>query len=297
VQPGSRVPGGATDPRLRWDASNDLVKVTVLGSGSSGNSTLVEADGVRILVDAGFSGRDLERRLAAVEVDPTSICALLVTHDQGDHTRGMGIVARRWSVPIYLTEPTRAACARLLDGSEEVRAYSASAPVEIGGLVVEPFLTVHDAVDPIAVTVTDTATGEKLGIATDLGRPTAAVRHALRGCDVLVLEANHDEILLRESPYPWSVKARIGSSHGHLSNRHAAELAVELLHDGLGTVVLAHLSERANDPWLAHDVVGSVLERRGHRGGVIVAGQDAPLEPICVTAMRARLRPPQLALF
>jgi phosphoribosyl 1,2-cyclic phosphodiesterase len=273
------------------------VKVTILGSGSAGNSTLVESDGVRVLVDAGFSGRDLQRRLAAAEVEPASITALFVTHDHGDHTRGMGVVARRWGIPLYLTEPTLRACAALLDGSEEVRTYGATEAVQIAGLRVEPFLTVHDAVDPIAVTVTEIATGEKLGLATDLGRPTATVRHALRACDLLVLESNHDEILLRESPYPWSVKARIGGSHGHLSNRAAAELATELLHERLHAVVLAHLSERANDPGLAADVVGDALERRRFRGSVQVARQEAPMEPICLTQLRRRHAPPQLALF
>jgi phosphoribosyl 1,2-cyclic phosphodiesterase len=273
------------------------VKVTILGSGSSGNSTLVESNGVRLLIDAGFSGRDLERRLAAAEIDPRSVTALLITHDHSDHTRGMGVLARRWKIPLYLTEPTLRACARLLDGTEEVRSYGATEGVDIGELWVEPFLTVHDAVDPIAVTVTERGTGEKLGIATDLGRPTATVRHALRECDLLVLESNHDEILLRESPYPWSVKARIGGSHGHLSNRAAAELAGELLHERLGAVILAHLSENANDPGLAADVVGFALERKRYRGPVLVAGQDAPMETICLTQMRLRRAPPQLALF
>ncbi|HEX5727368.1 MAG TPA: MBL fold metallo-hydrolase, partial [Longimicrobiaceae bacterium] len=204
------------------------MKVTVLGSGSRGNAVLVESGGVRLLVDAGFSGRDLERRLAAAGVPPDTLTALLVTHDHTDHTRGMGVAARRWGVPLYLTELTRSACRSLLDGTEEVRLYSSAYPVEVGGLTVTPFLTVHDAIDPVAVTVMETATGEKLGIATDLGRSTATMRHALRGCDVLVLESNHDEVMLRESAYPWSVKARIGGSHGHLSNRAAAELAREL---------------------------------------------------------------------
>jgi phosphoribosyl 1,2-cyclic phosphodiesterase len=273
------------------------VNVTILGSGSSGNATLVESGDGRILVDAGFSGRDLERRLAAVDVDPASIGALLITHDHGDHTRGMGVFARRWRVPLFLTEATHRACSRLLDGTETIRSYSAAASVEVEGFVVEPFLTVHDAVDPVAVTITERTTGEKLGIATDLGRPTATVRHALRSCDLLILEANHDEILLRESAYPWSVKARIGSSHGHLSNRLAAELVAELHHAGLGAVVLAHLSEQANDPGLAADVVGSALERLRFRGELRVAVQERPLDSISVTALRRRLLPPQLRLF
>jgi phosphoribosyl 1,2-cyclic phosphodiesterase len=273
------------------------VKVTILGSGSSGNATIVEAGETTVLIDAGFSGRDLERRLAAAEIEWSSISALLVTHDHGDHTMGMGIVARRWGIPLFLTARTRAACARLLDGTERVMFYSAAEPVEIGSLRVEPFLTVHDAVDPVAVTVTETDTGEKLGIATDLGRPTSTVRHALAGCHLLILEANHDEILLRESPYPWSVKTRIGGSHGHLSNRAAAELAAELWHDRLGGVVLAHLSERANDPELARDTVCQALDRLGFGGPVQVARQEAPLETIRVWELvRARL-PAQLALF
>jgi len=273
------------------------MKVTVLGSGSSGNSVLVESGGGSVLIDAGFSGRDLERRLAAVDADPAGISALLITHDHGDHTRGMGVFARRWKVPLFLTEPTHRVCRRLLDGTETIRFYCATDPVQIGDLRVEPFLTVHDAVDPIAVTITESATGEKLGIATDLGRATTTVRHALRECDVLILESNHDEILLRESPYPWSVKSRIGGSHGHLSNRLAAELAAEVHHERLAAVVLAHLSENANDPELAADVVLAALERRRFRGSVTVAHQHAPHEPISITQLRRRLLPPQLALF
>jgi phosphoribosyl 1,2-cyclic phosphodiesterase len=273
------------------------LQVTLLGSGSRGNAVLIESGETRLLVDAGFSGRDLERRLAEVQVDPASLTALLVTHDHGDHTRGMGVAARRWNLPLYLTDLTRNVCASLLDGSEDVRAYSSAEPVQIGGLVVTPFLTVHDAVDPVAVTVTEAGTGEKLGIATDLGRATAGVRHALQGCDVLVLESNHDEILLRESPYPWSVKARIGGSHGHLSNRAAAELVGELYHDGLCAVVLAHLSEQANDPGLAKDVVGVALERRRYSGMLEVARQEAPLAPIDVSRMRRQRLPSQITLF
>lgn len=272
------------------------MRVTVLGSGSGGNSILVESGDTRLLVDAGFSGRDLERRLAAVEVDPRSLSALLITHDHGDHTRGMGVIARRWRIPLYLTELTRSACQKLLDGSEEVRLYQSASPLEIGELTVGPFLTVHDAIDPVAISVTESTTGEKLGIATDLGRPTAAVRHALQECDLLILEANHDEIMLRESDYPWSIKARISGSHGHLSNRAAAELARELAHPELCAVVLAHLSERANAPELAREVVGSALGRR-FRGRLEVARQAGALEPIDLCALRRGRLPAQLSLL
>jgi phosphoribosyl 1,2-cyclic phosphodiesterase len=256
------------------------MRVTVLGSGSAGNATLVEADGTRLLVDAGFSGRDLERRMAAAEVDPASIAAIVITHDHGDHTRGMGILARRFGLPLYLTPRTRQACAALLAGGEDVRTYGSAAPFRIGPLEVRPFLTVHDAADPVAVTITDTRTGARLGIATDLGRPTVAVRAELAGCNMLVLEANHDDAMLWSGPYPWSVKQRIASSHGHLSNRAAAELAVELFHPGLATMVLAHLSEHCNNAGLAADAVGSALERMRYRGSLTVAPQAEPMPSI-----------------
>jgi phosphoribosyl 1,2-cyclic phosphodiesterase len=273
------------------------MRITVLGSGSSGNAILVESQCTRLLIDAGFSGRDLERRLATVDVAPESIDGLLITHDHSDHTMGMGILARRWGIPLYLTDLTRAACARLLKGTETVRRYHSSEPVVLGDLVVNPFLTLHDAVDPVAVTVTETRTGQKMGIATDLGRPTAAVRHSLRHCDLLILESNHDEILLRESPYPWSVKSRIASSHGHLSNRAAAELVTDLAHPGLAGVVLAHLSGNANDPRIAEDTVGQALERLHFGGELLVGKQHEPLLPIDLSTIRKRIEPEQLPLL
>jgi phosphoribosyl 1,2-cyclic phosphodiesterase len=264
------------------------MRVTVLGSGSNGNATLVEADGVRVLVDAGFSGRDIERRLAAIGVEAESISGIVITHEHVDHTRGMGILARRFGLPLYLTPVTRASCAKLLTGPEEVREYSSVQPFRIGPIEIHPFLTVHDAADPVAVTLRHTESGHKLGIATDLGRPTAAVRHALSGCDLLILEANHDEAMLWNGPYPWSVKQRIASSHGHLSNRAAAELAAELHHPGLLGVVLAHLSAHCNEPDLARDVVGEALAAHDYDGPLIVAGQDEPIEPIEIGELRRR---------
>ena len=273
------------------------MKVTVLGSGSSGNSILVESDRTRLLVDAGFSGRDLERRLAAVDRDPESIDAIFVTHEHTDHTQGIGVCARRWRVPLYLGRRTRRAGASLLNGTEEIREYGCVDPVRIGDLRVQPFLTIHDAVDPFAVTVTEDDSGEKLGIATDLGRPNVSVRHALRDCDILILEANHDELMLRESSYPWSVISRIGGSHGHLSNRAAANLVAEIAHPRLATVILAHLSEQANDPGLAADVIGMRLERLRFAGDLLVGRPHEPLDPIDVSPRRARLLPPQLQLL
>jgi phosphoribosyl 1,2-cyclic phosphodiesterase len=273
------------------------MRVTVLGSGSRGNAILVQAGGVSVLVDAGFSGKDLARRMEAVDVSPDAISAIIITHDHGDHTRGMGVFARRFGTPLHLTPRTRRACRRLLRGTENVVEYDSAVPFRLGALEIRPFLTVHDAADPVAVTVTDTRTGSRLGVATDLGRPTTAVRHSLAGCHLLVLEANHDDERLWTGPYPWSVKQRIASSHGHLSNRASADLARELYHDGLAGVVLAHLSDSCNDPGMARDIVAAGLDRTAFRGLLDVADQDEAGHPIDVETLRHRAAPSQLSLF
>jgi phosphoribosyl 1,2-cyclic phosphodiesterase len=273
------------------------MKVTVLGSGSKGNSILVDAGETRVLVDAGFSAKDLERRLKAVGLAAEEVDAILISHDHGDHTRGMGVFARRFGTPLYLTDPTREACRTLLKGGEVVRSYRGGYPFSIGCIIVEPFLTIHDATDPVALALRDKETGLKVGVATDLGRPTTQVRHALAGSHLLVLEANHDEALLHQCPYPWQVKSRITSSHGHLSNEAAAALALDLLHPRLGGVVLAHLSAEANRPSLAEAVVGRALNEAGYSGILEVATQGDPTGPFDLVRLTARLDPDQLTLI
>lgn len=269
----------------------------MLGSGSRGNAVLVEAGTERILVDAGFSGRDLARRLEAVDVNPDSITGIVITHDHGDHTRGMGVFARRHGTPLHVTPRTREASASLLRGKETVVEYDSAVPFWLGPLRIDPFLTIHDAADPVAVTVTDTRTGSKLGVATDLGRPTTSVRAALARSHLLVLEANHDHARLWNGPYPWSVKQRIASSRGHLSNDASAALAAELFHDDLAGVVLAHLSDSCNEAAMAHDTVGRRLDALGYIGRLEVARQDEPGEPIDVETLRTAAAPHQMSLF
>jgi phosphoribosyl 1,2-cyclic phosphodiesterase len=273
------------------------VRVAILGSGSGGNSILVCAGETRMLVDAGFSARSLAERLGVLEVDADSITAIVVTHDHRDHTSGMGVFGRRHRTPLHMTRATREACAELLTGDETVVEYRPGRPFRVGQLRVEPFLTVHDAADPVGVAVVDEATGLRLGVATDLGRPTAQIRHALTGCDLLVLEANHDEVLLHTGPYPTSVKRRIASSHGHLSNQAAARLATELLHPRLAGVVLAHLSFECNRPVLAERVVGDALRAAGWRGHLEVALQDRPSRMLDLEELRLRAGPSQLSLL
>jgi phosphoribosyl 1,2-cyclic phosphodiesterase len=273
------------------------VRVTVLGSGSRGNAILLESGADAILIDAGFSGREVEERLARVGREPSSLLGIVVTHEHGDHVRGVGVLARRHGTPVHLTEGTLAHSPRIFQGGESLSFYRPGHPFEVGPFRVEPFLTVHDAVDPVAVAVLDLPSRLRVGVATDMGRPTAGVRHALADCHLLVLEANHDERLLREASYPWSVKDRIASSHGHLSNEDAARFAAELLHAELGAIVLAHLSSEANTPELARTVVEGHLRALGYAGVVEVALQDEPTRTYDVETLRRAIAPPQLGLF
>ena len=273
------------------------MKVAVLGSGSAGNSTLVEVGETRVLVDAGFSGKDLARRLGYLDIDPSDIAAIVVTHDHQDHTRGAGIFARRHGTPVYITDATQRACRTIFRGGETTHSYRVGHPFEIGPVRVEPFLTVHDAVDPVAVALVDVETETRVGVATDLGRPTAQVRHALSGADFLILEANHDDEMLRTGPYPWSVKQRIASSHGHLSNHAAARFARELVHPRLAGILLAHLSGACNRPGLARKVVGTALDAVGYRGYLEVAPQEKPTELIDIEELRRRTGPEQLTFI
>ena len=273
------------------------MQICVLGSGSKGNSILVRSRHAMVLVDAGFSGRETERRLRLVGVEANELAAIILTHEHGDHTRGSGVLARRHRIPVCLTAATRRACGRLFRGSEEVVEYRPGRAFGVEDMRVEPFMTVHDAADPVAVALVDVESGTRIGLATDLGRATAIVRHALAGCDFLVLEANHDETLLHQSSYPAAVKSRIASSHGHLSNRAAARLALDLIHPRLAGILLAHLSAECNTPELARATVSRTLAKAGYRGFLDVAGQDEPTELLCVDALRRKLGPEQLSFL
>ena len=271
--------------------------IASLGSGSRGNAFLVQTEDARVLVDAGFSGREMARRLAALEVDPESIDLVVITHEHRDHTTGIGVGARRWGWTLAMNGRTHGACRGLLRGEERVRALPAEG-LRVGSLEIEPVATCHDAADPVAIVLRHVGSGIRIGVATDLGRATTPVRHALRGCSFLVLEANHDERLLREGPYPWGVKHRIGGSRGHLSNRLTAQLARELVHPGLGGILLAHLSDECNDPGLAADRVAEGLLPVRFDGVLETAAQAEPSVPYRVDDLvRARVDGPQLSLF
>ena len=257
-----------------------MITLYVLGSGSRGNCFAVESEGVALLIDAGFSAREIERRAERAGLDLSQVAGIVLTHEHGDHACGAPLLARRLQVPVLTAPGTWRHLAATMEDAEH-RALGLCARVELGPFTIEACPTSHDAAEPLAVVVRGSE-GASVGVAYDLGRPTTAVRYLLRNLTAIVLEANHDEVQLRTSEYPPVVQRRIAGSAGHLSNRAAAELLVELHHPGLLAVVLAHLSQHCNTAAEARATVARALRRVRFRGALHVADQDRPLPPILV---------------
>jgi phosphoribosyl 1,2-cyclic phosphodiesterase len=258
------------------------LRIGILGSGSGGNAVIVESGPHRLLVDAGFSCREIVKRMKRLEFDPSSLGALVLTHEHGDHCRGAQRFAKRFKLPVYGTVGT-------LDGAglrgEVVAAaveIRSGEPREVAGFVVEPFLLPHDAAEPIGLLVQDPL-GRRVGLVADLGCRTSLAWGRLQDLDVLILETNHDLDMLRNGPYPWSLKQRVAGRHGHLSNREAAEGLPELLGDRLRWVVLYHLSRTNNLPALAAAAVGEALDREGCPARLAITEQDHPTPWLEVT--------------
>jgi phosphoribosyl 1,2-cyclic phosphodiesterase len=315
-----------------------MVKMTVLASGSKGNSTVVSSSRTRILVDVGVSCRELFKRMAAAGEDPQTLDAILITHEHQDHVQGLSVTARKLGIPVYFTEPTHrewmrwmtprkkmtyaewmaarkaeaAAAGRANPAMEDAEApddsggqeglelaaaaaakpakdpcalpgveyFSAGEGFSIGDIAVTPYTIPHDAADPVGFVFE--VDGARIGLATDLGyMPPNAKRH-LKKCDVLMLESNHDLDMLRDGPYPWSVKQRVMSRVGHLSNLAAAEFLESEYDGGASYVVLAHLSESNNLPELARVCAERALAGRMDllKNKILLATQDRPLESI-----------------
>jgi phosphoribosyl 1,2-cyclic phosphodiesterase len=254
-----------------------MTTLHVLGSGSRGNCCVVAAEGAVLLVDAGFSAREIERRAIEAAVDLRQAVGIVLTHEHGDHAQGAPRLARLLGIPIIGSPGTLAALKTT--GGAPTLPLSGAAPREVGPFLVEGAITSHDAAEPMALAVA-TAGGARIGYATDLGRPGTAVRWLFRQLTAVVLEANYDEVLLRTSEYPVSVQQRIAGFGGHLSNGDAADLLKEMYHPGLQAVVLAHLSQQCNTEQHARDRVGGVLQELGFRGRLEVATQHLPLAAI-----------------
>ncbi len=235
------------------------MEVIALQSGSSGNCIYVEAAGWRLLFDAGISGRQAEQRLAAAGRDIRDVDALVISHDHSDHARAMGIYQRKYGLPIHVTPDTLAAArwkmnlGRLAD----VRYFSAGNTLRFGDVCVHTIPTPHDAVDGVGFVIDDGV--HRLGILTDLGHVFDELDEILPQLDAVIIESNHDLDMLAGSFYPESVKRRIRSHEGHLSNHDAAELLSRAAPDHLKWACLAHLSEESNTPELAIETHQSVI--------------------------------------
>jgi phosphoribosyl 1,2-cyclic phosphodiesterase len=235
------------------------MRLSLLASGSKGNCLFLETDSCRLLIDAGLSGRETQARLSSIGVDPGTLDGILITHEHTDHVRGVGTLSRRLKIPVLGASRMLQAAQHVI-GKAQVVEFDPGSPFQFKGVSIDPFPVTHDACDPVGFRIE----GEEgcVGFATDLGIATRLTQEKLKGCRALVLEFNHDEQMLQDGPYPWHLKQRIRSRHGHLSNTEGACLLEELLHGGLEGVFLSHLSEVNNDPSLALASAQGLLERQ-----------------------------------
>lgn len=260
------------------------MKVWVLGSGSEGNAVLVEAGESRVLIDCGFGTRTIAGRLKSIGIAPASIEACIVTHEHYDHVRGAAAGAKKWGWSLFASEGT-------VDNYPELEEAQCTR-VPAGGSVVLSRTTVttyaipHDSASPIGVRVMATASGASAVVCTDVGHANDSVRALCADADVLVLESNHDVGMLWAGPYPPSVRARIASSSGHLSNRASAHLARDSVHRDLAHVVLSHLSAQCNDHGLALATMSYALRKTRFRGTLSVSMQHDVMGPFVPRAGR-----------
>lgn len=233
-----------------------MIRFASLGSGSAGNALLVERGDTCLMLDCGFGLRDTVARLARLGRHPSDLTGILVTHEHGDHLGGVFRLARKFSLPVWLTHGTWCASGESASGLD-VQVIDSHRQFAIGQLVVQPFPVPHDAREPVQYVFSDS--DHRLGILTDIGEITPHVCDVLSGCDGLVLECNHDASMLAASSYPFSVKRRIAGRFGHLENSAAAGLLGQIDCSRLQHLVAAHLSERNNLPALAVGALAQVL--------------------------------------
>jgi phosphoribosyl 1,2-cyclic phosphodiesterase len=251
-----------------------------LASSSGGNSAFISTGRTRVLIDAGLSRREIRKRLTAIGEDLDQLDAVLVTHEHSDHTSGLAAVCRqrKHPIPAYVTNGT----AEYIDWGESpppVERFQAGSRFMLGDLDVQSFTIPHDAEDPVGYTIT--AHGVKIAVATDLGYVTDSLRFHLRRTDVLVLESNHDLEMLRVGPYPWSVKQRVMSRRGHLSNEVAADFIRDDLDVTVSTLILGHISEHNNHPELVRNLAMKALRGRTLFTRLIVAEPGIQSEVFC----------------
>jgi phosphoribosyl 1,2-cyclic phosphodiesterase len=257
------------------------VTVSVLASGSRGNATFVKTQGVRLLIDAGMSRKEIAKRLESIGEDPDGIDAILITHEHNDHACGLKTIVKDLQVQVFATWGTLRALRAEdyeLNGSKIVP-VPAGVPFTINDTEILPFNVPHDAVEPVAFSIT--SCGVKVTQLTDIGYLPDHVAYRLRGSNVLILESNHDLEMLRVGPYPWNLKQRLMGRYGHLSNTAVARFIREQYDGEADHVVLAHLSSKNNHPEIARQESALALRDRGlGRVRLTITSQDEPTPPL-----------------
>lgn len=272
------------------------VQFTILGSGSGGNCAYLEAGETRLLIDAGFSARQIRERLAGIGRSPESLTGIIVTHEHSDHVRGLGVLAGKLGLPVYCNRLTREAIDTTVQTRLNYRIFGTGDHFELGEIGIDTFSVPHDAYDPVGFLL-HTSAG-RIGFLTDLGHATKLILERVRTANVLLLEANHDhQLLTDDTRRPWSVKQRILSRHGHLSNEAAAKLATEIMNDGLKHLFLGHLSGDCNRPELALGCVQTQMDAIGARHVRVTVTSQEAAAPTLVLAGSAEPVSRQPALF
>ncbi len=275
---GAPASGASPDPLRTAVGDSENLRICVLGSGSRGNATFVATDAARVLFDAGFSCRQIARRLESIGEDVRALDAVVVSHEHSDHVRGLEVLARQTGVRIFVT-PLTASALSWTKSAPDLATFEAGRSFVIGDLEIETFTVSHDAIDPVGFCVCNN--GCKISIATDLGYITDSVRYHLASSRVLVIESNHDLEMLKSGPYPWELKQRVMSRDGHLSNTAVAEYLASDWDRQARAIVLAHLSENNNHPAIAEMDARKAIDSVGAGATAIyVAQQQEPLPVI-----------------
>jgi phosphoribosyl 1,2-cyclic phosphodiesterase len=239
------------------------LKFCSLFSGSSGNSLFVSADQSKLLIDAGLSGIRIQNALKEIGENPNDLCGILVTHEHSDHIKGLGVLSRRFDLPIYANEETWEAMIQDLGkiAPHNIKTFDSDKILVVDDLEISAFNTSHDAAASVGFIIND---GKKrVGIATDTGIITKDMTQSLSGCNMVVLESNHDPSMLDAGQYPFFLKQRIKSEFGHLSNEVAGDMALSLVRSGTNRILLGHLSEENNYPLLAYETTAQILKNAG----------------------------------
>jgi phosphoribosyl 1,2-cyclic phosphodiesterase len=253
------------------------MRITPLASGSSGNSFLVRCKDSAVLVDAGLSAKQLCLRLETVGVDPASLRAILVSHGHSDHVKGVGVLSRKYKLPVWMNKGTWTVAKSSVGAVHRLEIFDTGRVFRAAGLQVHPFSVPHDCADPVGFRISMGAA--RLGIVTDLGTATGLVTTLLTGLQVVVLESNHDPHMLMDGPYPWELKQRVRGRLGHLSNPDSAQLLQRVFSDELQAVILAHMSETNNRAELALDCVRTSLREFLDQKGTICCARQNEVGP------------------